>query len=253
MNHQKLSFWRNRRRLAILALGILFSISAAPVYGKYRPKRRRAASGYSRGAGSRGCSSSNIPLTLIAPQTFVGKTASKRPMLAWYTPNAQNVRFRLFELESANKAKQVGTFKEIQTKAGVNKFKLPQEYPELTLGKKYLWQIASDCFNKTVIKRAEFIVVNPPLLQKKFNTISEKVDYYSRNELWYEALEESLTVAGDGKLGRIGAKLVQDLVESETPVGAQGNVEMNKKRIEHLQKLSSIPQIQPASERYDIR
>ncbi|MEO0686904.1 MAG: DUF928 domain-containing protein, partial [Cyanobacteria bacterium J06649_11] len=131
LNHRKLLCWRNRRRVTSLFVGILLLITAAPAYGEYKPKNRKAASGYSRGGGSRGCSSSSIPLTLIAPRTFVGKTASKRPMLAWYMSNSQSVRFRLFEFESATKAKQVGKSKEISTTVGINKLKLPTEYPEL--------------------------------------------------------------------------------------------------------------------------
>ena len=243
VDNQKLLCWLNRHRVTSLFVGILFLITAVPAYGEYKPKNRKAASGYSRGGGSRGCSGSSIPLTLIAPQTFVGKTASKRPMLAWYMSNSQSVRFRLFEFESAKKAKQIGESKEVQATVGVNKLKLPQEYPELTVGKKYLWQIASDCRNETIVRRAEFTVVNPPLAKQEFKTIPERVNYYAVNELWYEAFEESLKAVSDGKLSRIGANLVQDLVSLETPVEAEENMEVNEKRIESLQKISGVPQV----------
>lgn len=243
LNHQKLLCWRNQHRVTSLFVGILFLITAIPAYGEYKPKNRKAASGYSRGGGSRGCSGSSIPLTLIAPQTFVGKTASKRPMLAWYMSNSQRVRFRLFEFESAKKAKQIGKSREVQATVGINKLKLPQEYPELTLGKTYMWQIASDCRNETIIKRAEFTVVNPPLIKKEFQTIPERVNYYAVNELWYEAFEESLKAVSDGKLNGIAANLVQDLVKSETPVEAKESIEIDEKRIESLQKISGVPQV----------
>ena len=236
----------NYQKFTSLIVGILFLFTAFPAYGEYKPKNRKAASGYSRGGGSRGCLSDNnsIPLTLIAPQTFVGKTASKRPVLAWYMSNSQNVRFRLFEFESATKTKQIGESKEIPTTVGINKLKLPTEYPELMVGKTYLWQIAIDCRNETILKRAEFIVVNPPSVKKEFTTIQERVDYYAENELWYEALEEALKAVSNGKLGRTGSSLVQDLAKAEIAVGAEENIEVNKKQIESLQKISNIPQIQ---------
>ena len=229
----------NYKKITSLFAGVLFLFTAFPAEAKFQPTKRKPASGYSRGGGSRGCSSKNIPLTLLAPQTFVGKTASKRPMLAWYMSSSQSVRFRLFEFESATKAKQVGKSKEIPTTVGINKFKLPTEYPELTVGKTYLWQIAIDCRNETIIKRAEFTVVNSPLVKKEFTTIPERVDYYAGNELWYEALEEALKAVSDGKLGRIGSNLVQDLAKSETPTGTEENIEINEKRIESLRKISN--------------
>ena len=252
----------NYKKFTSLVLGVFFLFTAFPAEAKFQPTKRKPACGYSRGGGSRGCSSKNIPLTLLAPQTFVGKTASKRPMLAWYMSSSQSVRFRLFEFESATKAKQIGKSKEISTTVGINKFKLPTEYPELTVGKTYLWQIAIDCRNETMIKRAEFTVVNSPLVKREFTTIPERVDYYAGNELWYEAFEEALKAVGNGILSRIGSNLVQYLAKSETPVEAEENIEINQKRIESLKKISGISQVQhrfnlrnlkPNSKRYDAR
>jgi len=222
------------QKLASLAMGLVFLMTAIPVYAEYKPRRRKAASGYSRSGGSRGCSN-QLPLTLLAPKTFVGKTASKRPNLVWYMSNSQNIRFRLFEFDVANKkVKQIGKQQEIETKVGINKLKLPADYPELTIGKTYLWQLSIDCRTGTIIKRAEFEVVNLPSNQK-FTTIPENVNYYAKNGLWYEALEEALKTSENGKLGKLGSELVRELAESETLMGNTTNI---KKRIEHLQKIS---------------
>ncbi len=229
----------NYQKFTSLVVGIFFFTTAVPAYGEYKPKNRKPASDYSRGGGSRGCSSNSIPLTLLAPRTFVGKTASKRPILAWYMSDSQKVRFRFFEFESATEAKQIGESKEIPTTVGINKLKLPTEYPELKVGKTYLWQIAIDCRNETILKRAEFEVVNPLLVKNEFTTIPERVDYYAGNELWYEALEEALKAVGDGKLGQTGSSLVKDLAKSETPAPTEENIQINEKRIEYLEKISN--------------
>ncbi|MBV6627719.1 MAG: DUF928 domain-containing protein [Rivularia sp. (in: Bacteria)] len=240
MNYRT-AFWQNRRRLTSLVVGIFFLFTAAPVYAKYKPKNRKPASGYSRGGGSRGCGDNGIPLTLLAPNTFVGKTASKRPMLAWYMSNSQNVRFRLFEFESDTTVKQVGESQEIPTTAGINKFKLPNDYPELTAGKTYLWQIAINCEGDSMVNRAEFTVVNPESLAKnKFSTIPESVNYYAENELWYEALEKALKLESKGKLSKTGSTLVQELTESEILTGSEAEIEIIKQRINHLEKISGL-------------
>lgn len=238
MNNQS-TFWRNRR-IASLIIGMLFLITAVPAYAKYKPKNRKPASGYSRGGGSRGCGSNgSIPLTLLAPKPFIGKTASLRPMLAWYSSSTKNVQFRLFEFESATQVKQIGEFKEIPSVVGINKLKLPTDYAELSVGKTYLWQIAIDCGIEKIVNRAEFTVINPQSLAKnKFTTIPESVNYYAENELWYEALEEALKIEENGKLGKIGSVLVQELAESEMPTESESSNRIIEQRVEYLEKIS---------------
>lgn len=238
MNHY-LTFWRNRR-ITNLVIVMLLLITAVPAYAKYKPRDRKAASGYSSAGGSRSAGNGSIPLTLLAPRTFIGKTASLRPMLAWYAPISKNVEFRLFEFQSATQVKQIGESKEIPAVVGINKLKLPGDYPELNVGKTYLWQISADSPGGQIIKRAEFTVINPTqsLAKKKFTTIPESANYYAKNELWYEALEEALKTEADGKLGKTGSKLIQDLAESEMLGGSQSNSRIIKRRIDNLEKIS---------------
>lgn len=235
MSHQYLGFWLHSRRLTSLVVGIVFLISAVPAYAEFKPRDRKPASGYSRAGGSRGCpNSGGIPLTQLAPETFIGKTASTRPMLAWYMSNSQNVEFKLGELNSDGKLKDIGEAQEILTTIGINKLKLPLNYPELTVGKTYLWQIAIDCGSDTIFTSAEFIVINPESLAKnQFTSIPESVNYYAENDLWYEALEEALKVTGNGKLGEAGGTLVKELAQSEMPIGSE------VQRIKYLQRIAS--------------
>lgn len=239
MIHQNFRIRVNSSRLISLVAGAFFLTTAIPAYAEYKPRDRKAASGYTQGGGSRGCFSDGLPLTLLAPKTFRGKTASKRPMLAWYMSKSQNVRFRLFEFTSDTDIKEIGEFKEIPTRVGINKLKLPTDYPELAVGKSYLWQIAIDCGIGTILKRAEFTVINPNLSHEKnkLTTIPD-VDDYAKNEQWYEALEQALKTANNGKLGQTGAKLVQELAESEMPPVKGSNPKMIEQRTEYLQQIS---------------
>ncbi|MBW4667802.1 MAG: DUF928 domain-containing protein [Cyanomargarita calcarea GSE-NOS-MK-12-04C] len=240
MSHQHFAFWRNNRRLTSLVVGVAFLMTAVPAFAQFKPRDRKPASGNSRAGGSRGCSSSGIPLMQLAPQAFIGKTASTRPMLAWYMSSSQNVRFRLFEFDSATTLKQINKVKEIPTIVGINKLKLPFDYPELTVGKTYLWQIVIDCEKDTIINHAEFTVINPQSLPKnQFTSITESVNYYAQNELWYEAFEEALKATTNGKLGQTGASLVKDLAQSEMLTGSDVDIKNIQQRIEYLQKIAS--------------
>ena len=237
MSHQNFGFWRNSRRLTSLVISVVFLITAGTAFAEFKPRDRKAASGNTRVGGGRRCTKN---ATQLAPVTFIGKTASTRPMLAWYMPSSQNVRFRLFELDSDNNPKIIGKVKEIPTVVGINKIKLPLDYPELTVGKTYLWQIAIDCETDTILNHAEFTVIDPQSVAKKqFTSIPESVNYYAENELWYEALEEALKATSNGKLGATGASLVKNLAQSEIFIGNKADRENIQQRIEDLQQISS--------------
>ncbi|WP_257236704.1 DUF928 domain-containing protein [Nostoc sp. 'Peltigera malacea cyanobiont' DB3992] len=98
-------------------------MTAVPAFAQFNPRDRKPASDNTRGGGSRGCSANGIPLTQLAPQTFIGKTTSTRPMLAWYMSSSQNARFQLYEFDSANTVKKIGQVKEIFATVGINKLK----------------------------------------------------------------------------------------------------------------------------------
>ncbi|MEL7243770.1 MAG: DUF928 domain-containing protein [Cyanobacteria bacterium J06573_2] len=240
MNHSNSIRWRNNRRFVSLLTVMLLLITIIPAYAKYKPKNRKPASGHSTAGGSRGgCQAGSIPLTLLAPNTFVGRTASLRPMLAWYSSKSGKVRFELYEFISSKKVKQIVESKEIPSIAGINKFRLPDDYPELTVGKTYFWQIDHDCGNSLIVNRAEFTVVNPPsITEKKFTTIPEAVNYYGENELWYEALEQALKTETDSKSNQTLSVLIQELAEAEMLIGSEINIQRIKKRIGHLEKIS---------------
>ncbi|MGB3651388.1 MAG: DUF928 domain-containing protein, partial [Rivularia sp. (in: cyanobacteria)] len=124
-----------------------------------KPQRRREPPGdYSRAGGSRGCPGEAIPLTVLAPNTFVGKTTSVRPTFSWFVSKAQPTEFRLFELAGKSTPKIIGNPIKLQSKSGINKLSLPQKQVALTVGKKYLWQVSIDCADSPLIQRAELKV-----------------------------------------------------------------------------------------------
>ncbi len=243
MADQHFGSWQNQRRLISLVVGGVFLMTVFPAFAKFKPRDRKPASGYSRAGGSRGCGNNGgIPLTQLAPKTFISKTSSTRPMLAWYMSSSQNVQFRLFEFDWANNPQQIGQDQEIPTTVGINKLKLPVDYPELTVGKTYLWQIQINCEKEPIINNAEFTVINPQSFPKnQFTNILGNVNYYAENELWYEALEKALSATDNGKLGQIGATLVKDLAESEILIGKKPEIAKTQEQIKYLHQISRNP------------
>jgi hypothetical protein len=240
MNHQHFELWRNYRRLTSLVVCAVFVMTALPAFAKFKPRDRKPASGYSGVGGGRKCGYNDIPPMQLAPQTFVSQTSVTRPMLAWYMPIAKNVRFHFFEFDSDKTVKQIGPVKEISAIVGINQLKLPLDYPELKVGKKYLWQITIDCDTYSDTNGAEFIVVDPQSLAKYQSTsIPKSVNYYAENDLWYEALAEALKTTDHSKLGQTGATLVQELAQSEIVTGNEVEIKNIQRRIENLQKISS--------------
>ncbi len=191
-------------------------------------RRREPPSDYSRAGGSRGCPGEVIPLTILAPNTFVAQTTSVRPTFAWFVSKPQATEFRLFELDAAKSApKRVGTPIKLQSTSGINKLSLPQERSPLTVGKTYIWQVSIDCPHTPLIQRAEFTVIQKPsALDSKLSTEtnnSQKAYIYAEQDLWYEAMEEALKTVPQGKLGQVGAKIVQNLAQSDSFIPQQND------------------------------
>lgn len=253
----------NRKLLSCLFLGSLFlptvaiannpSQSEQPTVNiskaEKSPQRREPPSDYSRAGGSRGCPGENIPLTVLAPNTFVGKTTSVRPTFTWFVSNAQPTEFRLFEV-NANEStpKKIGKIRR-QSRAGINQLSLPENLPALTVGTKYIWQVSINCPDSPVIQRAEFEVVQKSSaldnsISKAVNH-SQKASIYAEQNLWYEALEEALEPALQGKLGQVGSDLVQNLAQLDSFIPKQltpDRVEILKQEIQqrrnYLEKIA---------------
>lgn len=212
-------------------------------------KRREPPSDYSRAGGSRGCPGEDIPLTVLAPTTFVGETTSVRPTFTWFASKPQPTEFRLFELDaSTSKPKRIGVPIKLESKSGINQLSLPQQQPALTVGKAYIWQVSIDCQDSPLIQRAELMVVQKPAvfdgqLSEVVNN-SQKAYTYAQQDLWYEAMSEALKVAPQGKLGTVGSAIVQNLAQSDSfiPQSTPDKLEDSKQEIQqrknYLEKIA---------------
>ncbi|RCJ18698.1 hypothetical protein A6S26_28360 [Nostoc sp. ATCC 43529] len=210
----------------------------------FRPGDRKPASDYTRSGGSRGCPNSDnqIPLTLLAPKTYIGYTASTRPTFAGYVSSSQEIEFQIFEFVSNNTVTAFSNSIKQKTSPGIFQISLPENYPKLAVGKKYFWQVAISCPGDDLVERAEFMVVEiPSTIENKLLTTDndlQKSNTYATANLWYEALAEALKSASPGKLGQVGSNLVQQFAKFES-ARAKENEQLVEKRIGNLQRIAN--------------
>ncbi|MBW4688782.1 MAG: DUF928 domain-containing protein [Komarekiella atlantica HA4396-MV6] len=240
---QSLSSKANQRRLVSIFTLSLFLWVIPEANAKFKPRTRKTPKEYSGSGGSRGCPGDvGIPLTLLAPQTYVGETTSKRPTFAWFMTKAHTVDFMLFELKPNQQPQIVMKTEELNSLPGVNKFVVPSTQPELTVGKEYFWQISMLCSNGLAFERAEFQVVNIPLALKgsikSTSNSAQKVAHLAQQGLWYDAFAEALKYSSQGKLGELGSNLIQELIEHESIENEPNMSETINKRIKNLQLIS---------------
>ncbi len=224
-------------------VGLLLFLPAVAA-ANFRPSDRQPASDYTRSGGGRGCpnSKNQIPLTLLAPKTYIGYTASTRPTFVGYVSSSHEIEFQIFEFVSNKTVTPLSHPIKQKTSPGIFQVYLPENYPQLTVGKKYFWQVAISCPGDDLVERSEFMVVEiPSTIENKLLTTTnglQKSNTYAAANLWYEALAEALKSSNSQKLGQVGSNLVQEFAKYEL-VRDKDNEELVKKRIVNLQRIAN--------------
>jgi hypothetical protein len=240
---QKYKLTISTRLLAIISLCLLLFFTSIAL-ADFKPINRKPAGDYSRSGGRRGCeleSSATIPLTLLAPQTYIGYTSSLRPTFTGYVSSSQKVELRIFELISNENPKPIGKEFVKDVQPGIFQISFPEAYPNLNVGKTYLWQLSTTCLEVKIDESAEFIVAEiPSTLKKKLSTTSSKLDkvnLYAEEGFWYDALSEAFQLTNTVKLGKLGSSLVSDFAKYELARDVKEEVAV-KERVQYLQKIA---------------
>lgn len=164
-----------------------------------------------RSAGGRGCSTASQPLPtevpaliLLTPNQQPGQTASTRPSFAWFVRDAAAVplEFRLYERQQNNRFKLVTEIKGDQLKSspGIMVLSLNDIATELTVGKRYRWQVELVCNpgrpSGNLFAESEFEVVSlQPALKTQLDHAQDplaQANLFAQADLWYDALETTL-------------------------------------------------------------
>lgn len=237
--------------ITIFSLTLLLTISPSVFAGYTPPPDQKRSSEYSKPGGRRGCNTSKIPLTIIAPKKYVAHTVSSHPTFAWYSSDSQPVEFRLFKFDKNGEPEQLGSPIESKGEPGIKTYSLPKNQPGLTIGETYLWQVAIKCPQGVLLSRSEFIVV--PLLDKLSEKIAktpnqiDKVDLYSQSSLWYDAFAEALKLAQDKGLDQPLLNLLQEVAIADTPNNKnqleKSEIQELQNHVENLQQIAAIKKI----------
>ena len=230
-----------------LAVSIVFASGAIAEYKKPKttsaPDSATTTSTATRG----GCinrENNNLDLTAIAPYSHVGQTVSTHPTFAWFVPDSESfpLEFSLEEYTADSQLKTVYS-QELDSKPGMMSLSLPQNSPDLTVGKKYRWKVVMRCTRyKAIVTMAEIEVVAPtPELQTASSNVSDLsrlVDVYSSNSLWYNALEATFDAA-DSRQIDLQNKLLQQLAAVEIKSNSASATQQGQKLNEISDRLKS--------------
>ena len=205
--------------------------------------------------GSRGCethtetSLNSIPaLILLAPSQRYGQTVAPRPTFAWFVSDSGSwqMEFRLYEYDPASKqSKLVKEIKDENFKSSPGIMALSLSSPELSIGKRYLWQVELVCDanrpsgNPFAIGAMKVVPVPPDLKTKLSNTNDalSKATLYAQTDLWYDALGIVLAAKDEPSLRELKSSLLEQVaVGAETTGAVQEKVELRNTAIHQLQR-----------------
>ncbi|MBD2578840.1 DUF928 domain-containing protein [Oscillatoria sp. FACHB-1406] len=167
-------------------------VFADPAALHFRPPRNPSPE-RTVGSGIRGNLSQDI--VPLLPETNSGYTASARPTIYLYVPPT-SARQVFFSLQDENFTPQYQTVLNISGEGGIVSVTLPEDAPELEVGKFYAWFFAPiengssllpDNYSSSGwIKR----VASVPGSSTETLTPVERAVLYAENGVWYDALSE---------------------------------------------------------------
>jgi hypothetical protein len=233
------------------------------------PDNQEAPSDYSKSGGIR--APEQIPLTILAPTTYIGQTISQFPTFVWFVPNLVNnnicgkenvnpeIEFQLYEYESKSQPKAIGDSILLPAQSGIMSLSWPENQQELVVGQNYFWQVTLLCQYQDRLNNEEGIyttavdlkVVETPAdveanLASSASAV-QRADIYADSGLWYDAMAQALSLTNFSKLSELGASYLQDLANSENlgekkPQQTQKNYEIQKRKVkernEDLRKIA---------------
>ncbi len=180
-----------------------------------------------------------IPLLPLAPQAHVGRTASTHPSFAWFVPGAEAlpIEFSIFEQGPGKRPKLVRRL-ELQGSPGMMSHAIPANLPGLSVGQRYLWQVALICDpnrpSTALVAAAEVDVVEAtPSLATALLSATDSVaraQLYAQAGLWYDSLREILQPVKTPRAREFELTLLADLANLEATQGEQGSAYSAKLR-----------------------
>ena len=194
-----------RQRSLTSCILTLFLLVPTTTFAAYKsptnPSRPKSPTG-SNSTRTNGCiGTAQTTLTVLAPLSHFGQTVSSQPTFVWFVPDAEphEMEFSLYEYGVSGKGKLIKKI-QLQSSSGIMKLSLAKEKFSLSVGQKYLWQIALLCnpnypSEDLVAKAVIEVVAIPPRLKDALSQTKEiikQADLYAEAGLWYDALSLAL-------------------------------------------------------------
>lgn len=206
MNHLASALLKQQivtKLLAGVVVGLCFMPAIALADDDKAPSSGRSSGG--RGCGSSTRPAANVPaLILITPNGQSGKTVSTRPTFAWFVRDAAPVplEFRLYE-QDGDRFVLVQAIKDdrLRSAPGIMVLSADDGLPELTVGKRYRWQVELVCNPSRPSSNlfAEAAIEVVPLqagLKTQLAQSRDRLDrakLYAQANLWYDVLKTAFT------------------------------------------------------------
>jgi Domain of Unknown Function (DUF928) len=194
-----------------LATGVALTLCLLPTLAAYANNNEDKARSSGRSSGSRGCGVATAPLTqgtipaliLLAPSNQTGQTSSTRPTFAWFVRDGADVplEFRLYEQgEQGFKLVQELKGDRLKSSPGIMVLANHPSIPELTVGKRYRWQVELVCNanrpagNPFAEAEIEVVALQSTLKHQLLQTrdLLDQAQLYKQANLWYDLLHTAL-------------------------------------------------------------
>ncbi len=251
---QLLHKWSRSTVALNVTLSLLLLMSTVTLANAHKsddpPPNTTGASG-----GSRGCetqvetSLSSMPaLILLAPTQRFGQSVATRPTFAWFVRDSGSwqMEFRLYEYDPATKqSKLVKEIKDENFKSSPGIMVLSLSSPELSIGRRYLWQVELVCnanrpSGNPFAMAATKVVPVPPDLKTKLSQTNDplsRATLYEKADLWYDTLGIILAAPDELRLRELKKSLLEQVTAgAEIAVREQAKVELTNSTIHQLQR-----------------
>lgn len=162
----------------------------------FKPPKRgdppASAGGSTRGSS---CLTGNKSLTALIPKNKLGLTFAKHPTFFWYVPPSPVKTAKFVILDRKERKLFYETTLKLPNQAGIISFTLPENAPQLAVGKTYQWYLTIVCDpedsseNPSVDGWVERIQPELPLSQALAKAdLRKQPTLYAEAGIWHEAL-----------------------------------------------------------------
>ena len=171
------------------------------------------------------CTAMNgVPLTPLAPDGHVGRTASSYPTFAWYVPDEEPfpVEFNLYTLEENGEFQLIHSAA-LTSNTRVMDYTLPASEPALRAGQRYLWQVFLIC-DPTLLSSTVDIEAFVDVVAPEGAGVDGTMDAVQLAEqgLWYDALAQAIAEPSDTAWLSLLDDLAQEEIgEGESPASSR--------------------------------